>query len=1351
MSEQSAVSGTSLRLLGKGGSAVVHEAELGGRRVAIKRPRREVLERRPEARTLFEREYYTLAQLAHPNIVEVYGYGIDEDGPYYAMELLTEDLSAQLPMHYREACAVLRDVAAALALVHARRLVHRDVTLHNVRRNADGRAKLMDFGAMTPMGTPEHTIGTPAYMAPETVYRQALDQRTDLYALGALAYRMLSGQDAYSARRIDLLRDAWRSRPRPLTERNPEIPAQLEELVRQLMSLNPEGRPRTAAEVIVRLSAIADLPEIDDAEIARAYLATPSMVGREAELSAIRRHVLQSARGRGAALLVEGPSGIGRSRLLDACLVDGQLIGARVLRARAEPGSVTPFALIAGLAKQLVDLDPLCLPLDARIRELVEGVQTDPTLPPRKDDLLQQELVAWFLKAATKSILFLVDDLQHADLQSAAVLLRLVVVAASEPITVICSAPSGAGATVTHALRLLHERATVLALGPLDEQQTFALVRSLFDDVDNVQLAARRIYDVARGNPRASVDLAEWLVAEGHVLHEGGRWLIPDTLAALPLPARVEDALRQRLAQLSPHATTLATAVAIARDAELPVYDYSALLAQPESVVQAALAELLAAQVFSESGQGHQLSQDALAKLLVAMMDPATLAAVHQRIARVCLARSDVHWGIYHLFYGGERREALALLLAELSRGASPANILHSLEERVAFMRALLDFALADLRPARELFALKFELVRRAEIKVSLARSEIAELSSLYRQLSGYDEWAALPKTMDPRARAMAALESAARRHAQTGPEAQILEPQHVLPSMVGFVSACLSGAASNSELTLIEQLPSLEPFAPISELVRMLVRWVEATKDTIGGRADVASATFIALLEELEGELGAKFGASTERMRRHTMVAIGMLNAGLSRSIALDYADRLQALALETKDAYVKSTSLRVRHQYHLRRGNFRQAQHWYRELELDKLTDRSAVFNPAGVYALSWIYATVGNVDGMRDCLTQIREYSAASEGLRTWESFVAAEYDRLRGAHEEAVAQYLALLDEPAGRHMAWMYAAHGVLLCLCELDRLAEGRALGAALLLRAETAQLSVARGLILRPLSLIEARLGDFATAERYLAENIEQCRLTGMGGINLGIAYEFRARVAVWARDGEAFQHYIELCAELYHAAGGSPDLTARFDGLLNDARIAGVVESGWQSRQREVVDLSNDQVELRDRLADCPSSESRHLLALQLLVQMTQTAGGLLWRVGEDGAPTLLASEGCDAPSDEVRVAVRAYLEEHAHRDARTQTVSDVTMTESDATATLGGAKSQTWQEESCAGFVPLVLRRDDQAERFGVVLLRYGSSAPRATDRALLQVVIDALTADEVRPPALVQRHSEEPAAH
>ncbi|HKU39805.1 MAG TPA: serine/threonine-protein kinase, partial [Polyangiales bacterium] len=142
--------------LGGGGMAVVHLAldRETGRRVALKRQHvRGDLSRRHKSEELFAREFHTLAQLAHPRIVEVYDYGIDESGPYYTMELLDGgDLSQLVPADWRRVCAIARDVCSALSLLHSRRIVHRDVSPRNVRCTADGTAKLIDFGAMTPMG-----------------------------------------------------------------------------------------------------------------------------------------------------------------------------------------------------------------------------------------------------------------------------------------------------------------------------------------------------------------------------------------------------------------------------------------------------------------------------------------------------------------------------------------------------------------------------------------------------------------------------------------------------------------------------------------------------------------------------------------------------------------------------------------------------------------------------------------------------------------------------------------------------------------------------------------------------------------------------------------------------------------------------------------------------------------------------------------------------------------------------------------------------------------------------------------------------------------------------------------------
>ncbi len=102
---------------------------------------------------MFEREFYALAGLKHPGIIEVYDYGCDRSGPFYTMELLDgRDLREVAPLPYRTACACLRDVASSLALLHARGLVHRDLSARNVRVTASGRAKLIDFGTLADFG-----------------------------------------------------------------------------------------------------------------------------------------------------------------------------------------------------------------------------------------------------------------------------------------------------------------------------------------------------------------------------------------------------------------------------------------------------------------------------------------------------------------------------------------------------------------------------------------------------------------------------------------------------------------------------------------------------------------------------------------------------------------------------------------------------------------------------------------------------------------------------------------------------------------------------------------------------------------------------------------------------------------------------------------------------------------------------------------------------------------------------------------------------------------------------------------------------------------------------------------------
>ena len=199
--------------VGTGGSAVVWRAkdQVLGRTVAVKLlagPHAGD----PESRRRIREEARAAATLSHPNIAQVHDYGESDEGgvctPYVVMELVRgstlQQRMAAGPLPPRFAMRVAAEVAAALAAAHADGLVHRDIKPANVMITPDG-AKVVDFGiaaAIDPSlaGPPEdEVLGTPAYLAPERLTDGAVEPASDVYALGVLLYRLLSGQAPWSA------------------------------------------------------------------------------------------------------------------------------------------------------------------------------------------------------------------------------------------------------------------------------------------------------------------------------------------------------------------------------------------------------------------------------------------------------------------------------------------------------------------------------------------------------------------------------------------------------------------------------------------------------------------------------------------------------------------------------------------------------------------------------------------------------------------------------------------------------------------------------------------------------------------------------------------------------------------------------------------------------------------------------------------------------------------------------------------------------------------------------------------------------------------------------------------------
>jgi tetratricopeptide (TPR) repeat protein len=222
-----------------------------------------------ELRERFLREARVAAKLSHPNVVAVHDVGDDDGRPYMALEYVEgRDLSSLLKERGKltsgEALPILLAVAQALEAAHELGIVHRDVKPGNVFLRKDGAIKLGDFGIarlegldLTETGI---AVGTPRYMAPEQACGQSVDGRADVYALGVMTYRLLTGRPPFVGG--DLAYQHVHATPPDPREFEPGIPPMLAQLILSCLAKKPSSRPPTAARFAELLEAACQLQPV---------------------------------------------------------------------------------------------------------------------------------------------------------------------------------------------------------------------------------------------------------------------------------------------------------------------------------------------------------------------------------------------------------------------------------------------------------------------------------------------------------------------------------------------------------------------------------------------------------------------------------------------------------------------------------------------------------------------------------------------------------------------------------------------------------------------------------------------------------------------------------------------------------------------------------------------------------------------------------------------------------------------------------------------------------------------------------------------------------------------------------
>jgi eukaryotic-like serine/threonine-protein kinase len=258
-----------IRILGRGGmgEVLLAQDDVLSRRVAIKRPLKSAGE---EGLARFEREARIAAALKHPNIPAVYDKGVYEDLPYIAMEFVEGDaldkiISSNHPMDLITKLRVIEQVCVGLNYAHQLRVIHRDIKPANIIVQPDGVAKIIDFGiakeadsTKTNLTATSQVIGSLHYIAPERFKGMKIDGRSDLFSVGVMLFKLLTGTEPFTGGEATASYKIVNEAHSSLSAYLHDYPPALDEIIEKSLAKNPEDRYQTGEDFADALHEVVE-------------------------------------------------------------------------------------------------------------------------------------------------------------------------------------------------------------------------------------------------------------------------------------------------------------------------------------------------------------------------------------------------------------------------------------------------------------------------------------------------------------------------------------------------------------------------------------------------------------------------------------------------------------------------------------------------------------------------------------------------------------------------------------------------------------------------------------------------------------------------------------------------------------------------------------------------------------------------------------------------------------------------------------------------------------------------------------------------------------------------------------
>ncbi len=674
--------------LGRGAHTIVYRAERNGRAYAVKVVQTGVDK---DDATAFAREAALLASLRHPGLVEIYEVSQTEGRPYLIMELVEGRLLSRLIQEQRlddtRVAAIGAQLADTLGVTHAAGLVHRDVKPDNVMVEPDGRVRLIDFGLATKVNTriDDEAVGTFLYSAPEQtgVLHRPVDGRADLYALGVVLFECLTGEVPFTARNTGELIRMHLTAPIPDPRRiRPDVEPSLAAVVMRLMAKDPDDRYPSAEQVQRDLARVAGGDQAA-AGAPPGHLAVGSrspLVGRSEEVLRLRSCWDGALDGAGTAVLVSGPMGAGKTRLVDELIAHAQLTDHPVLRGAAGAEHQTPLRpLLDAVDHHLAAVAALPEPKRSQaVAILTEATGAAAKLlarfVPRLHDLISPpleslaeqpgpasqrsgdvdedrfaEVVARYLirlADASGGAVLLLENAQWWDLATRELVRRLAMSLAESHLLLLVTAREDDGAKVADIAGLFSAAmGAPIRLDPLSAPLVAALVKARLGGRAVPEALIKRIVTCSGGNPLAVMEYLRAALDSGVMLPSWDTWILDENgLDDLQLPADITRLILRRVNELSP-ATQDRLMVAAAVGHEFAPELVETVLgrwqkeARPTDrggepiEISKALSEALAQRLIEPAGNGYAFPHERIPQALLARLDEAQRRALHQCIA----------------------------------------------------------------------------------------------------------------------------------------------------------------------------------------------------------------------------------------------------------------------------------------------------------------------------------------------------------------------------------------------------------------------------------------------------------------------------------------------------------------------------------------------------------------------------------------------------------------------------------------------------------------------------------------------------------------------------------------------